>query len=173
MHWTKLIFVICVLFLAACSGTGKKSPLPQDGRKMIDIYRGATVEDFKGKPRPQEEVKNLCDQLNHESVRKDCERKAKDMGLLVLREDLEGDVPLTVKTKLVAQSEPLYEDYTRTPSNEIRTLFPRLPNPDIEIFIYPHLATKNQVPVPGYTTVIPLYETVQYAMPGESHKPHR
>ncbi len=169
MNWTKLIFVFYVLFLVGCSTTGDKSPLPQDGRKMIDIYRGATAEDFDEKPRPQEEVKNLCDQLNHEDVRKDCEHKANEMGLLVQREKLEGDVILTVKEEK-PQPEPLYADYTRTPTNEIQVLFPRLPNPDIEIFIYPHLATKNQVPVPGYTTVIPLYDTVQYAMPGEMHR---
>ncbi len=31
----------------------------------------------------------------------------------------------------------------------------------------PHLAGTDPVPVPGYTTVFPLYQRVQYAMPGE------
>ncbi|MFY0080265.1 TIGR03751 family conjugal transfer lipoprotein, partial [Acinetobacter baumannii] len=30
-----------------------------------------------------------------------------------------------------------------------------------------HLAGTDPVPVPGYTTVFPLYQRVQYAMPGE------
>ncbi|MEE9493614.1 MAG: TIGR03751 family conjugal transfer lipoprotein [Gammaproteobacteria bacterium] len=67
--------------------------------------------------------------------------------------------------KPVAQS--LYAPYTRTQINELESLFPRLPNPDIAIYMYPHLSTRNEVPVPGYTTVIPLYERVQYALPGE------
>lgn len=63
--------------------------------------------------------------------------------------------------------EALNPDYIRSSSNEVRVLFPRLPNPDIAIFVFPHLATANNVPVPGYSTVMPLYDSVQYAMPGE------
>jgi conjugative transfer region lipoprotein (TIGR03751 family) len=44
--------------------------------------------------------------------------------------------------------------------------FQRLPNPDLEMHVYPHLAN-GKYPVPGYVTVFPMYETVQYAMPGE------
>ena len=44
--------------------------------------------------------------------------------------------------------------------------FQRLPNPDLEMHVYPHLAN-GKYPVPGYVTVFPMYESVQYAMPGE------
>lgn len=44
--------------------------------------------------------------------------------------------------------------------------FVRLPNPDIEMYVYPHLA-KGKYPVPGYITVFPMFESVQYALPGE------
>ncbi|PHV19193.1 TIGR03751 family conjugal transfer lipoprotein [Janthinobacterium sp. BJB446] len=44
--------------------------------------------------------------------------------------------------------------------------FARLPNPDIEMYVYPHLA-KGKYPVPGYVTVFPMFESVQYALPGE------
>ncbi|AHC82396.1 MULTISPECIES: TIGR03751 family conjugal transfer lipoprotein [Pseudomonas] len=57
--------------------------------------------------------------------------------------------------------------YTRTAANEIRAQFPRLPNPDLVMYVYPHLAGTQQTPVPGYSTVFPLYEKVQYALPGE------
>jgi conjugative transfer region lipoprotein (TIGR03751 family) len=58
--------------------------------------------------------------------------------------------------------------YTRTAANEIHRLFHRLPNPDLVMYVFPHLAgTDDPVPVPGYTTVFPLYQRVQYAMPGE------
>lgn len=36
------------------------------------------------------------------------------------------------------------------------------------IYVYPHLATRVRAPIPGYTTVIPLYERVEYRLPGES-----
>ena len=57
--------------------------------------------------------------------------------------------------------------YTRTARNEIHRQFQRLPNPDLAMYVYPHLAGTDPVPVPGYTTVFPLYQRVQYAMPGE------
>lgn len=63
--------------------------------------------------------------------------------------------------------EPHEPTYSRSAANELRFLFPRLPNPDIYIYVLPHLATEARVPVPGYTTAVPLYERVEYALPGE------
>ncbi|OMQ19562.1 TIGR03751 family conjugal transfer lipoprotein [Serratia oryzae] len=59
------------------------------------------------------------------------------------------------------------ESYTRTAENEIQQVFPRLPNPDMVIYIYPHLAGNVPAPVPGYSSVFPFYSGVQYALPGE------
>ena len=55
----------------------------------------------------------------------------------------------------------------RTAQNEIHRQFHRLPNPDLVMYVFPHLAGTDPVPVPGYSTVFPLYQRVQYAMPGE------
>ncbi|HHK4245191.1 TPA: TIGR03751 family conjugal transfer lipoprotein [Pseudomonas aeruginosa] len=57
--------------------------------------------------------------------------------------------------------------YTRTAANEIYRQFHRLPNPDLLMYVFPHLAGSDPVPVPGYTTLFPLYPRVQYALPGE------
>lgn len=57
--------------------------------------------------------------------------------------------------------------YTRTARNEIYSQFHRLPDPDMVMYVFPHLAGTDPVPVPGYTTVFPFYQRVQYAMPGE------
>jgi conjugative transfer region lipoprotein (TIGR03751 family) len=57
--------------------------------------------------------------------------------------------------------------YTRDAQNEVDRLFLRLPNPDLIMYVFPHLAGLHPVPVPGYSTVFPLYEHVQYALPGE------
>lgn len=62
-----------------------------------------------------------------------------------------------------------YTDYTRTAYNEINNQFPTLPNPNIVMYIYPHETGTgyNLSPVPGYSTVFPLYQHVYYAMPGD------
>lgn len=49
----------------------------------------------------------------------------------------------------------------------MRQRFARVPNPDLVMVVYPHLA-KGQYPVPGYVTVFPMYEQANlYALPGE------
>ncbi|MEZ9997901.1 TIGR03751 family conjugal transfer lipoprotein [Vibrio sp. 10N.261.46.A3] len=53
-------------------------------------------------------------------------------------------------------------DYARDSYREHQQLFQRLPNPDIVLYVMPHRA--GQLPVPGYTTVFPLYERAHYKM---------
>lgn len=60
------------------------------------------------------------------------------------------------------------EAYTRTAGNEIDTRFARLPNPDLVMFVFPHLAGPSRSPVPGYSSVIPMYRQPAYALPGET-----
>ncbi|EPF0046344.1 TIGR03751 family conjugal transfer lipoprotein [Enterobacter hormaechei] len=69
----------------------------------------------------------------------------------------------------LATRQSLEESYTRDAHNEIQQLFPRLPNPDMVIYIYPHMAGNEPVPVPvpGYSSVFSFYSRVQYALPGE------
>lgn len=58
------------------------------------------------------------------------------------------------------------ESYSRDANSEIQQQFPRLPNPDLVMYVFPHMTVGN-VPVPGYSTVFPFYSQVQYALPGE------
>ena len=71
-----------------------------------------------------------------------------------------GSRPLT-------PSEVPLDRYTRDAHNELETTFPRLPNPTLRMYVFPHLATDEHVPVPGYVTTFPMYERVEYALPGE------
>ena len=48
----------------------------------------------------------------------------------------------------------------------MRQRFARVPNPDLVMVVYPHLA-RGKYPVPGYVTVFPMYEQTHYALPGE------
>lgn len=56
--------------------------------------------------------------------------------------------------------------YTRDASNEINLKFPKLPNPELVLYVYPHFTRKGH-PVPGYSTVFRMYEKDEYALPGE------
>ena len=57
--------------------------------------------------------------------------------------------------------------YTRDAFSELDSHFPRLPNPTLVMYVFPHLAGMERVPVPGYATTFPLYRQVEYALPGE------
>ncbi len=54
----------------------------------------------------------------------------------------------------------------RALSEAMNNRFQRLPNVDLTMLVFPHLA-QGRYPVPGYETVFPMYESVAYAMPGE------
>lgn len=85
-------------------------------------------------------------------------------NLLEARYALQGVRP--IERAIDAHAELTH--YTRTAENEAKNLFPRLPNPDLVMFVFPHLSnTAEPVPIPGYTTVFPFYGRVQYAQPGE------
>ena len=59
------------------------------------------------------------------------------------------------------------DGYVRDAYNELDTLFPRLPNPTLVMYVFPHLAGVERLPVPGYSTTFPMYRQVEYALPGE------
>ena len=72
--------------------------------------------------------------------------------------------PLTVTEQQGMNAEAY--SYSRTQESEISQQFPRLPNPDMVMYVFPHLAGGTS-PVPGYSTVVPFYSRTQYALPGE------
>ena len=61
--------------------------------------------------------------------------------------------------------------YSREAFNELDVRFPRLPNPSLVMYVFPHLAGPERTPVPGYATTFPMYERVEYALPGEVATP--
>ncbi len=67
----------------------------------------------------------------------------------------------------ILTGEAALHGYTRDAANEIDAIFPRLPNPTLVMYVFPHLAGEESVPVPGYATAFPMYERTEYALPGE------
>ena len=86
-------------------------------------------------------------------------------------EEMGARDPLVVREALgnrpVIDGEGALHGYTREAYNEIDITFPRVPNPSLVMYVFPHLAGREQVPVPGYVTTFPMYKRVEYALPGE------
>ncbi|MCW0202404.1 MAG: TIGR03751 family conjugal transfer lipoprotein [Rhodanobacter thiooxydans] len=139
INWSKaLALALAVAALGGCA-TSKEKMLSHGGSTMMDIW--------------QQEAGDGGGGTGHMTRRQ----------LLDARQSLRR--PLTEADVQAAPAEQMR--YTRTARNEVQRQFQRLPNPDLVMYVFPHLAGTDPVPVPGYTTVFPLYQRVQYAMPGE------
>ena len=160
MNWinTNTLNILAIAGLLTVSGCAtQETILPPSERKMADIYREAmdevvapVVETF--------DPETICASLDLEEANEDCQKTLAEHAQAAYRQ-IDSD-PV---------EQPLdYIEYTRTAQSELDNLFPRLENPDLVIYVYPHLATRTRAPIPGYTTVVPLYERVEYRFPGEA-----
>ena len=90
-------------------------------------------------------------------------------------EEMGARDPLALRGELgsrpLASGDGSLDGYTREAVNALDTTFPRLPNPTLVMYVFPHLASEERVPVPGYATTFPMYERVEYALPGEVSPP--
>lgn len=134
---------VLVLMLAISGcSTTKEKLLPHGNETMLDVWNTSTGGSANG----EQQAQQLMDARQ------------------VLRRPLtDADSHLLVVDQI---------GYTRNAQNEIDSQFHRLPNPDLVMYVFPHLAGTDPVPVPGYSTVFPLYQRVQYAMPGERVEPY-
>lgn len=135
--WISATAVLCVTVVLGGCATTKDKLLPHGDRTMMDIWNQQTGGSAGG----GQAARRLLDARQ------------------TLRRPLTTD---DVQARLARNAA-----YTRTARNEIDRQFHRLPNPDLVMYVFPHLAGTDPVPVPGYTTVFPFYQRVQYAMPGE------
>jgi conjugative transfer region lipoprotein (TIGR03751 family) len=135
--WIERLLVVVVVMALAGCATNKEKLLTHGGDTMLDIWNRETGGAAAGGRASRE--------------------------LLDARQTLRRSL-----TDADVQAAPgVQARYTRTAQNEIYRQFHRLPNPDLVMYVFPHLAGTDPVPVPGYSTVFPLYQRVQYALPGE------
>ena len=152
MHWIRSTTLLLVAALAGCASNAPSSVLAE-GPRMIDIFRGAAA-----RPESASEPDSAPDGSAAPASKARCRWWLFTWPC---------DAPEAGAEASGGNVEAVADSYTRTAANELELLFPRLPNPDIYIHVPPHLATGERVPVPGYTTAVPLYERVEYALPGE------
>jgi conjugative transfer region lipoprotein (TIGR03751 family) len=139
---TRTIALLLISALAGCANT--KSVFPQDAPTMRETY-DRHFENLEGGARPTLDRSGL---------------KGSDLEHPILENS-------TVEPPPLEDGEAALAGYTRAAHREIDALFPRLPNPTLVMYVFPHLAGADGVGVPGYATSFAMYERVHYALPGE------
>lgn len=148
--WTEAACALLMVALLSGCATRKEKLLPHGDSTMLDIWDRETGDGGGG-------AITTAGPQNPAGAG----RAARQ--LLDARQSLRR--PLSAADRKAAPA--LNASYTRTAASEIDRQFHRLPNPDLVMYVFPHLSGTDPAPIPGYTTVFPLYRRVQYAMPGE------
>jgi len=148
--------------IAGCATTEPASVLGT-GPRMIELYRGTAAE-----PSPAERGKPETPQAPEGTVPEAPETAVVEATCRWGWFRWPCEAPAATPPAACADA----PGYARTAANELELLFPRLPNPDVYIYVPAHLATELRIPVPGYTTAVPLYDRVEYALPGEGGAAH-
>ena len=172
MHSTRTIAAVGVAAALSGCATNEPAEVLAGGPRMIDLYRGTAAEPSPEEPRQAEPAPEAGGAPQAPEGDARAERNAPEGAVVEatcrwgwFRWRCEAPVPAPAPAPACAcVGAP---GYTRTAANELELLFPRLPNPDIFIHVPAHLATDLRIPVPGYTTAVPLYDRVEYALPGE------
>jgi conjugative transfer region lipoprotein (TIGR03751 family) len=138
-----LIACTSISLVLGCASDSTSSILPQEGPTMKQVYDSQ----FSGAPLAKRKDEN------DETDNQDDDKTNSEHDERIARRPHQADYDLI--------------GYTREAGNEIKQLFPRLSNPTLVLYIYPHLAGAERHPVPGYSTAFTLYEKVEYALPGE------
>jgi len=73
----------------------------------------------------------------------------------------------SVLRRSMTEADTDYSEFVRTEATQLERKFTLLPNPTLFMFVAPHLATNDGVPVPGYLTEFKLFTKDHYALPGE------
>jgi len=83
-----------------------------------------------------------------------------------------ADEKKLTERKCVLLQRPALDNEIRLPMNpyaqQLEHLYPRLPNPDLFMYVRPHAVGSSGAPIPAYITRFTMYERQPYALPGET-----
>ncbi len=164
-QWMAVLGMVAVVGMTGCS-TSKDKMFPTTGATMMDIYHGQGIDTagLSGMGGTSTNQRQLMDA--RASLRRPLGDGIYDQQAMATAGKPTAEV-MVARQAWGNRVAEVNGDYTRTAANEIVSNFPRLPNPDLVVYVLPHLAGNEPAPIPGYSTVIPFYSRIQYAMPGE------
>lgn len=140
--WSRSLSVVLITgLLNACATGDKESILPQDGPSMKEVYQ----RHFSG--------------------------TSNDANQSVLTPSIKPYRPAELPTEQQEKDQnqnPNSTSYNHSARQALQQQFPRLKNPTLILYVFPHLSRDGHIPVPGYATGFSYYETIEFALPGEA-----
>ncbi len=138
--------VLMVSLLSGCATGDKESILPQDGPTMKEVY--------------QRHFSRASGDANQSVLTPSIKRYRPDV--------LPSEQQEQVQNQNQNQNQnPSSTPYTQSARQTLQQQFPRLKNPTLILYVFPHLSRDGHHPVPGYATGFSFYETIEFALPGE------
>ncbi len=137
-----LTFLTASINLVGCSSM-RGNVVPQTGPTMEQVYDSMGVAQPKANTPLTATSTAVIDSSNSSG------------------EDALPDIRSTAK----AQTRP---STRKTKTQVSDNIFQKLPNPELKMYVYPHLAGESEIPIPGYSTVFNAYPRDHYALPQET-----
>ena len=147
----KIPLMLCALLsinLTACNSVG--NVVPQKGLSMEQAYDDMGHTNARG-----QSTKNSANTFASEGD--DLNTNPYENNLKIVRHEINPAAPTNTNLQ------------NTVPSNAVWKNFHKAPNPTLKLFVYPHLAGNDELPVPGYTTAFNAYEKDHYARINDSY----
>ena len=102
-----------------------------------------------------------------EDVFKDAEKEMKTMGEIYESAMVSDKSSQLLIKREINDGEEDLSGYARNESNVLSMKFPRLNNPTLYMYVYPHITSSNN-PIPGYITHFKMFKEAPYVLPHEN-----
>jgi conjugative transfer region lipoprotein (TIGR03751 family) len=195
-YFLRFLYSVCLLFLmlniSGCHGVAG-NVIPQKGPSMEAVYdsmgtsknsNDASASDNRTASKNSHSAFSVSSTFSTSSTSPAsaasiAENKTVDVEAAEATEatenseaDLEG-IRHTIEKKEREEKEERKEKVRSTAlADGIHTsaLYPfkKLPNPELKLYVYPHFAGNDEIPIPGYYTEFTAYERTHYALPSET-----
>lgn len=145
MRIPAILVLLCTsINLIGCSSM-RGNVVPQTGPSMEQVYDGMGVHSSGTNP------SKIPD--SPQATGSDSSNQGGETGMALIRQTVNTpNNPVGRKTSTAVET----------------NTFRKLPNPELTLFVYPHLTGNAEVPIPGYATVFNAYDRDHYALPQET-----
>ena len=165
----KILQLLTALILTntlVLSGCSTVLELPSDGPTTLEVYRDHVGSGLSKKREADQKVGNV-DKGGQPTVWPDDYGSPPYLVVEKVPDDRDSET-FRVKREVLNRQSDLSR-YTRADlTGRVKKRFPKLPNAEFTMYVFPHISKRSGLLIPLYATNWMLYEKTHYAKPGET-----